>query len=469
MTSHYISSFLHFPISKRLVWLSLLVLVVILLNPLASIDIAVLVLFLLILGHILLREKLLLVFLLLRPALDYWRDLPVLTYRDTTLHATDAIAILFLFWAGGMIFSYRREIRHIPLRLTILSLSAFMTISIFWSVVPFTTLIETIKFLNLALFFWLSYCFVKHKRLTPRAVALAIVGSSIVPILFAFGQLFTNTGVATFDIRGRIYGTFGHPNVFAFLMLSLIILHTQYSTIAPTDFWKKNHSLQLTAYSLLAALMLLTYTRVTLIGLLIFLLIIGITKYRALFAGLVVGISMFYLIFFPLNDWLIKHANYSLTSIPVIGRLTVRNDEADSIGWRLSLVRETIPIIASRPLLGYGFGSFSQVWSDNRSLAHQFDDSAEAHNDYLRLALELGLIGLALYIGLIGRIGQIAAKQLAQNKIGALHLFAWVMVFAAVSLSDNMLHHTPIMWLTFAYWGATLATPSTPGSLLQES
>ena len=453
--------------NKRLWLIGVLVLFTIIVSPLAPIDIAVLALFLLILGHVLLREKLLLVFLLLRPALDYWRDLPILTYRDTTLNATDAIAILFLLWSLGMFLSYRREMRHAPLGITLVSLIALMAASSLWSVAPATTLIETVKFLNLALFFWLSYCFVKHKRLTPRDLALAIAASAIVPILFALWQLVTGTGLATFGLRGRIYGTFGHPNVFAFLMLSLIILLTHWSVIEPTNFWQNHRKLRVTSYVLCVVLMLLTYTRVTLIGLALFLIIIGIYKYHRLLAGLAFGISAFYLIFFPLNDWLIKYANYSLTNIPVIGRLTVRNDEADSIGWRLSLVRETIPIIASRPLLGYGFGAFTVVWSDNRSLAHQFDDSAEAHNDYLRLALELGGLGLLMYLGLIIKIGQLSAAKFVSDKSAGVHLFAWVIIFAVVSLSDNLLHHTPVMWLTWAYWGAALSTPGAHGSLLR--
>src|SRR3989338_7364556 len=108
--------------NKRLWLIGLLVLFTIIVSPLAPIDIAVLALFLLILGHVLLREKLLLVFLLLRPALDYWRDLPILTYRDTTLNATYAIAILFLLWSLGMLLSYRREVRHAPLGITLVSL-----------------------------------------------------------------------------------------------------------------------------------------------------------------------------------------------------------------------------------------------------------------------------------------------------------------------------------------------------------
>lgn len=501
---HHISSFLHFFISKRLVWLSLVILILILLNPLTSLDLALVSLFLLILGHIVLREKLLLVFLLLRPTVDYWRDLPLFTYRDTTLNVTDAIALLFFLWSLWMLWQYRRQWQHLPLTLVFINLIGLMSVSALWSVTPATTIIETVKFFNLAMFFWLGYGFVKNRRITLSELTLAIFASAIVPGLLALAQMFTGAGLATFGLRGRIYGTLGHPNVLAFLMLSLIILHTQYSVIEPTDFWKKNHVLRLALYALLSILLLLTYTRVTLIGLVIFLLIIGLAKYRRLLAGLAVGISAFYLIFFPLNDWLINHANYSLTRLPVIGRLTARNDDADSIGWRLSLARETLPIIQARPWLGYGFGAFPTVWSENRGARHFWDDSAEAHNDYLRVVLELGVVGLLLYIMLLLGLLISTGKKLQEIKINSnklkinytklqktnflkfflilfnffqfksdrgeakyLHVFAWILIFVVMSLSDNLLHHTPIMWLTFAYWGAALSEPRPHGSLLK--
>ena len=66
--------------------------------------------------------------------------------------------------------------------------------------------------------------------------------------------------------------------------------------------------------------------------------------------------------------------------------------------------------------VGYGFGAFERVWSDNRSLDHQFDDSAEAHNDYLRIALELGLVGLFVYVALLARLVSVSMRGVLEFK-----------------------------------------------------
>ena len=105
------------------------------------------------------------------------------------------------------------------------------------------------------------------------------------------------------------------------------------------------------------------------------------------------------------------------------------------------------------------FEERQQVWSENRSIEHQFDDSSEAHNDYLRLALELGLAGLTLYALLFARLMHLSIARAYQNPKKYLHLAAWIIMFTVVGVSDNMLHHTPVLWLTFAWWGAALAKP----------
>lgn len=51
-----------------------------------------------------------------------------------------------------------------------------------------------------------------------------------------------------------------------------------------------------------------------------------------------------------------------------------------------------LPAMKHQPLLGYGFGSF---WTDDR---RQLYDIPTAHNGYLDILLELGIVGLALFV-----------------------------------------------------------------------
>src|SRR3989338_5500053 len=177
----------------------------IVLNPNANLDIVVLSGALLIAGHALLKEKLLLVFLVIRPALDYWRDIPLLEYRDTIVNVNAALALLFLLWSLFILFQYRTRIGSAPMGALLPALAALMLASSLWSVAPFTTMIESIKFVNLTLLFLLSFLFVRTKTMEPRELLAAIVVSAIIPLSVGVFQLIAQTGITTFDVRGRIY------------------------------------------------------------------------------------------------------------------------------------------------------------------------------------------------------------------------------------------------------------------------
>jgi O-antigen ligase len=59
---------------------------------------------------------------------------------------------------------------------------------------------------------------------------------------------------------------------------------------------------------------------------------------------------------------------------------------------RTEVWSDVIPMISAQPVLGYGFGSF---WTDARRLQY---DIPTAHNGYLDILLELGALGLVIYV-----------------------------------------------------------------------
>jgi hypothetical protein len=50
----------------------------------------------------------------------------------------------------------------------------------------------------------------------------------------------------------------------------------------------------------------------------------------------------------------------------------------------------------------------------------------------------------------------ILLKRLRERDVH-IFLFASGIVFAAVSFSDNMLHHTPVVWMLYTLWGGLMA------------
>lgn len=437
------------------------VLVLLLLNPIASIDIALLGIALLVVGHVFLQEKLLLAFILVRPTLDWWRDYTLVQYQDISLNLNAGLALLLLAWAPFFLLRYKKQIRKVPLFLLLTLLTVLMFASSFYSRSFVVSLIESIKFVDLALLFIMSFIAIKEHVFSKQELLYTIGLSAIFPILIASFQLISGDGIATFGIRGRIHGTLAHPNVFAFFILFLLFLFTQYSTIITSRFWKKRSTLRLIIFGFLSFLLLMTYTRAAYIGLMLFLIIIGILKYRKMLVGLIIGVLAFYAIFFPFNRFLTKQTDYNLQNISLIARITTRNEDADSFAWRQALIRETIPIIHRKQALGYGYGTFPIIWEENRGDSHLWDDSAEAHNDYLRLFLEIGAFGLAFYIVILTSLAYYifsAYKKDKRHRDHHIYLLAWISVFIVVSFTDNMLHHTPVMWMMWTWFGAAMAT-----------
>lgn len=83
-------------------------------------------------------------------------------------------------------------------------------------------------------------------------------------------------------------------------------------------------------------------------------------------------------------------------------RLEHVSNKADAVDVdvRLSIVRDSIPMVLKRPLLGYGLGTFVEVFPSFRTFYSNNTINA-AHNDYVQAVVELGLIGFALILSLI--------------------------------------------------------------------
>jgi len=75
-----------------------------------------------------------------------------------------------------------------------------------------------------------------------------------------------------------------------------------------------------------------------------------------------------------------------------------------AVYWRASLLA-----IRDRPLIGHGIGSWSEVYRGLQPQVQGPASSANPHSSYLLIAVEQGLIGLFLFLGLLAALWQAAA------------------------------------------------------------
>jgi O-antigen ligase len=261
----------------------------------------------------------------------------------------------------------------------------------------------------------------------------------------AIWQYFTKTGL-TIPLEGvynRVYGTFAHPNLLAFYLL--LVLTLCFLIFLSSD--KKKVSILI--YGLLAGIFLITlgftYTRSAWLGLLLVVLLLGLTRYRTF---LIIS-----LIFLSLSYFSIETINQRISAFS-------SHDPGSSINWRLTLWEDTLSYASQRPVLGYGAGTSKELILKKRG---PDAGSSDAHNDYLRVLLEDGLIGLIGFLILLASLGAELFKIYRDQNRPRLKALAFICLilfigFSIIAFGDNILANTALQWAMWALFGGLIAT-----------
>jgi len=90
-------------------------------------------------------------------------------------------------------------------------------------------------------------------------------------------------------------------------------------------------------------------------------------------------------------------------------------------GTRLSIDRDALRMFAQKPILGWGLGSFLEVYPQFRSFYTNLRVE-HAHNDYLELLVETGTAGFLVAVWFLIIMFRAAAKELRQHEWRTSHL-----------------------------------------------
>lgn len=402
-------------------------------------------------------EYTLLTLIIIRPLIDIYSSYTVLTLGSIQLNMNALLGGMVCVWGVLMILHERVNIRSVP---GIWWIGGFMSIGmlgIFIGVDSFQTFSEVVRVGSLLVMYILGWHVAVKNQHFVVWVINGVAASICIPIIVAFYQLITFSGLSFGNLTNRVYGTFGHPNVLGFyLVLVLVIVFVKYITAPP-------HQRSLVYPWILVSGMialLFTYTRGAWIGLVISLIVLGLGRYHK---HLIIGGATVLLLVISwqgVNALVLNIFNVSLDDIPVVSRITSRDEEADSIDFRLDTYNAMAPRILDNPVFGHGLGTF--VILRKQGNLGLFDDP-EAHNDYLRLAVEVGLLGVGLYLlffaSLFRRaiINFLIAKSGSWQKNYTLGGIAILCAFGAMSVSDNILQGTALTWASMLVIGSILA------------
>jgi O-antigen ligase len=264
--------------------------------------------------------------------------------------------------------------------------------------------VELLAWLRLASVFvaLLLACWAVNDRKGLRAIVVATLVSAAVPVAIGLQQFATGH----FNPHGgekSIQGPFTHPNYFAFYLVVVLVV----GIVAFIETRRVALRALLGALLALCAFCLLeTYTRGAWIGFAIAVIGLGAMRYRSLFVAgvLVLAIGSFA---FPGTVQKVGQRFGDLSSRSA-------STASSSWSWRTGEWRRMLHFGFDRPLSGQGFASYTRLTvREFGTETPQYPTIADpqhpgtssegfaAHNDYVRMFVEMGVPGLLLWLAVL--------------------------------------------------------------------
>lgn len=389
-----------------------------------------------------------LLFLLLiipfRMALDFFGDAVTIGGSFGSFSLSQTIGV-FMFTIGITFFLRRgRFLESVREFFPFLILLAWGTLSLFVSVNVSETAKDILRVFDIFVLASMSFVLTRSRN-DARRILLSILLSSVIPLAFGVWQFATGDGYPEEFVRiERIYGTFGHPNVFGMYLFSIVVSAIVFLRV----FSEKTKEKLLASGILLACLVALlpTLARVAWVITFVFFALLAVFRFRKWILPLMLIPAMLVIFVGPVRN-------------RVSDALTPSADS--SVLWRMNIWNDAYgqTVSSGRVFLGFGLNTFSTLISGLHS--EEFG-SAEAHNDFVKFFVEGGIIGLSIYLFWLGwfalRLFRISHDSGSESRLREFSflLLLFLVSLALASFSDAVFKSTPIQWIFWILVGVAL-------------
>ncbi len=356
------------------------------------------------------------------------------------LDPASLLSVVFLATGAVWLLSIPRS-RRAPasqLVLPFAALAAAGALSIVTALDPGDAIRDVVRLSTLAMIaLVLNQLLDSEKRM--KHLLCAVFVSAIPPLLMAAVQLLSGSGLHVSSTFGRVQGTFTHPNPFAMYLTLLIILGL---AILPD----LSHRIKMLLIPLLGAcgfFLLFTYTRSAWVATVAGLLVVGMCNGRKLLG--VVGLLVV-VVAFTVPGVAARFADLEESS-------TSSGVAANSLVWRFGYWQQALQLSDS-PLLGEGLST----------VRASTDVEKEPHNDFIRVYVETGIVGMAAYLWLLFSLIGVARRGLRSAVQGfdrgvVAGFTGAVVAFLLLSLVSNVITQLVILWYFTAIASAAVAAP----------
>jgi len=309
-----------------------------------------------------------------------------------------------------------------------------------------------------ALFVW-GICAeeIRDRKHFFRIIASIVVGASLASVdalwQMVFGKDFIRGNELILNI-GLKRATAAFPNA--------NVLGVYLSALAPVIiglalfYWKGMKKAITVVLGCIVALgILVTFSRGTALALYCALLILGIVRRNKIMVGLLILLVAIAPVILPsqIKTWA-KSIHYN----PVVFMLN-----AD----RISIYRNTVNMIEHHPIIGVGFNTFSlnyPLYKLSEPEGAETGAHMYAHNHFLQMAGEIGLLGLGVFLWLLwclfrsfGRIWRQGSGTVAG--VVALALIAGISAFLINGLTETSLYYSRVAHVFWFLIGLLLSMP----------
>jgi O-antigen ligase len=305
-------------------------------------------------------------------------------------------AVLFVIWSLEQLRSHRFEFKWNPLFAPML---AFVSV-IFLQLIPgisgywHATYSQALQFVAYGcVCFLLVQTLTRNRQVRKVGTALTIFGLiiGVFAVLQNLGSPNKLYWLQASQFGGRVYGPYPNHNHYAGLMEMLVPIPLVFAFSRFAH--RRERWIAASAAAFMAGTIFLSGSRGGMIAfaseLVVFVFFVFRERQQKKVAIL---LSAFLLILLGVIAW-----SGGREVKERIGTLTASKESDLSNDIRLQIDRDTLKMVRERPVLGWGQGTFEEVYPRFRSFYTDARVNA-AHNDYLQVLAETGIVGLAIII-----------------------------------------------------------------------
>jgi O-antigen ligase len=329
-----------------------------------------------------------LLLVLTRPSLDVFADRSLASFHGLQLNPASVLAVLVIAIGVPYMVEAWPRLRTAPAILPYLLFAAVAAPGIL--VAPSTggAVTEWLRLCAVLVTYALAYLAADRPAAVARLLA-AIVVSALIPAAVGVGQWANGTTHTIGDVN-RATGTFLQPDPYG-IYLAVATLAALTMVLASRGIWRWCAAIVMIAA---AAALVVSYTRTGWVMVVLGAIVLGLVRYRSLLliVPLMVGVALL----LPGVQSRVQSVNQTRE---------IQYGTGNSFQSRVSLWEQNLPKAQQKPLTGLGLGA----------IVEQSDTQSHVHSDYVRAAVETGLLGFLTFVWLLlgALVGCLAALRWA--------------------------------------------------------